>query len=74
MSDSRGNPVNEQRRTILIPLRARQLILTALQEKQRVERELSLILAATRESLDVPSDWVLTDLDEGFVPAPAREE
>lgn len=58
---------------ILLPPKARALLGELLRQREELAARLDLAVATVRAALDVPDDYVLRNLDEGFV-APEEEE
>lgn len=51
---------------IPIPTATANRLTALLQEKQRAQEKIDLIIQVAGEALDVPSGWVLKDLSVGF--------
>lgn len=55
-------------RTIPIPPKTQARMVELITAAQGIQRELDAIQLTLRETLDVPEDYTLRDVREGFVP------
>ena len=60
--------------TIQIPPKTQERMARLITAAQSIQSELDAIQMTLREALDVPDDYTLRDIREGFVPPAAVDE
>ena len=51
--------------------KTKQRLVTLVTERDHLNRRIDEIVATVRDERNVPGDWVLMNLDAGFVPPPS---